>query len=295
MNEFTIRDLENLSGIKAHTIRIWEQRYSLFKPRRTATNIRYYNSEDLRTLLNIALLNKFGFRISQIDKMSREEISEKVLTLSQFEAYQEKVLNELVLSMISLDVFSFEEKINKYILLKGFDQAIRKLIFSFLERIGLLWMTSHINAAQEHLVTQVIRQKLISAIDKIPYEPGNTVDVLMFLPEGEQHELGLMYVHYLAKAAGSRVLYLGSNLPVEDLAFAVRTTNPWKIYSHITFLPGKNDMQNFIRSLEQLLPGKEFIFSGTLSGIPLKKLPPNIHHKKSLSEVMEALVPNQPA
>lgn len=289
MNEFTIRDLENLSGIKAHTIRVWEQRYNLFQPKRSSTNIRYYNSEDLRTILNISLLTRFGFRISQINKMPRAEISDKVLSLSTPEAYQEKMLNDLVLAMISLDAYSFEDRIDQYLLSKGPEQAIKKLIFSFLERIGLLWMTSHINAAQEHLVTQVIRQKLLAAIDKIPPSKGLSNPVLMFLPEGEQHELGLIFVHYILRSQGTPVLYLGPNLPMADLAFAVQSTDPARIYAHITWLPGRKDMNAFISEFQRLLPNKKLYLSGTISGYSTRKLPENFVYLKDLNEVITAL------
>ncbi len=289
MNEFTIRDLENLSGIKAHTLRIWEQRYSLFKPRRTSTNIRTYSSEDLRMLLNVALLNKAGFRISQIVRMQKEELYEKVLSLTGFEAYQEKLLNDMVLCMVELDAAGFEEKIEQFIRVKGFDQAIKRLVFSFLERIGLLWMTSHINVAQEHLVTQAIRQKLIAAIDKTPASKEKPLQVLMFMPEGEMHELGMLYVHYLLRAAGVNVLYLGSNLPVHDLAYAVKTAHPQKIYTHITCLPGKSDLPEFLKAFQEVLPGKELYLSGAMNGFPPQKLPPNILFKRSVNEVIDSL------
>ena len=146
MSVFTIKDLENLSGIKAHTIRMWEQRYNFLKPERSCTNIRYYSNEQLKTLLNIALLNKYGYKISHIDRMEPDEIHAKILTLREAEAYQERIVNELVQEMIDLETEKFESCVNRYIRANGIERAIREIIFPFLEKIGILWqdrMHSH--------------------------------------------------------------------------------------------------------------------------------------------------------
>src|SRR5688572_6436129 len=160
MNDFTIRDLENLSGIKAHTIRIWEHRYSFLKPKRTDTNIRYYSNEELKTILNIALLNKYGYKISHIDKMTPQELNEKVLELTHPGAEQDRLVHELVRAMIDMDIDAFEASLDKFIFSKGIDKTITQVIFPFLERIGLLWVTNHSSPAQEHLVSNLIRQKI---------------------------------------------------------------------------------------------------------------------------------------
>ena len=158
MNAFTIKDLENLSGIKAHTIRIWEQRYSFLKPQRTGTNIRYYSNDELKTVLNIALLNKYGYKISHIDKMRPEELKDKIVTLSNSVAQQERMINELIQFMVDLDIDKFETMLDNFITARGIDKAITQLVFPFLEKIGILWLTNHINPAQEHLITNIIRQ-----------------------------------------------------------------------------------------------------------------------------------------
>ena len=149
MNAFTIKDLENLSGIKAHTIRIWEQRYNFLKPQRTDTNIRYYSSDELKTVLNIALLNKYGFKISHIDRMQPEEIKAKILSLGDAKAIQERIVNELVQEMVDLNIEKLEKILANYISLRGIEKTVIHIIFPFLEKIGLLWVTGHINPAQE--------------------------------------------------------------------------------------------------------------------------------------------------
>ncbi|MEO6541085.1 MAG: MerR family transcriptional regulator, partial [Ferruginibacter sp.] len=167
MHSFTIKDLENLSGIKAHTIRIWEQRYTFLKPSRTGTNIRFYSNEELKKLLNVALLNKFGFKISHIDKMSEEEIKVKILSLNQLEAQQDRIVNTLIQNMVDLDMESFEQVLDDFIMARGIEKTISQIIFPFLEKIGILWLTNHINPAQEHLVSNIIRQKLIVGIQTV--------------------------------------------------------------------------------------------------------------------------------
>ena len=199
MDSFTIKDLSNLSGIKAHTLRIWEQRYNFLKPNRTFTNIRYYSNDELKTILNIALLNKYGFKISHIDKMSEQEVKEKILLLNQSQAKQERIVNELIQKMIDLEIESFEETLNLHIASKGIERTITNIIFPYLEKIGILWLTNHINPAQEHLVTNIIRQKLISGIENIHSPLTSNKKILLFLPEGEYHELGLLFMYYILK------------------------------------------------------------------------------------------------
>src|SRR4051812_16489969 len=165
MNAFTIKDIENLSGVKAHTIRIWEQRYNFLKPQRTGTNIRYYTNEELKTILNIALLNKYGFKISHINKMSWGEINQKLVSLSHHYAQQERIVNELISNMVDLELEVFEEIVDAEIYSKGIEKTINDIVFPFLEKIGILWVTNNINVAQEHLVTNIIRQKLLVGID----------------------------------------------------------------------------------------------------------------------------------
>lgn len=148
MNAFTIKDLENLSGVKAHTIRIWEQRYNFLKPQRTETNIRYYTNEELKIILNISLLNKYGFKISHIDRMSQEEIGQRILSLTDSQAIQERNVNELVKEMIDLNTEKLDKVISEHIALKGMERTMMKLLFPFLEKIGILWVTGHINPAR---------------------------------------------------------------------------------------------------------------------------------------------------
>lgn len=287
MNAFTIKDLENLSGIKAHTIRIWEQRYSFLKPQRTDTNIRYYSNNELRVILNISLLNKYGYKISHIDRMSESEMREKILSLTQAEAQQEKIINDLIQCMADLDLDSFEQILDSFIHVRGIEKAITLIIFPFLERIGILWVTNHINPAQEHLVSNVIRQKLISGINGITTHLNVNKTVLLYLPEGEHHELGLLFVHYMLKSRGAKVYYVGANVPLKDIEFVAQLKQPDIIYMHVTSIGQNFNFEKYIARLIQRISCKQIIVSGQVIQSYKKKTPENVFLKRNLHEVME--------
>ena len=287
MNAFTIKDLENLSGIKAHTIRIWEQRYSFLKPQRTDTNIRYYNNEELKKLLNVALLNKYGFKISHIDKMNEVEIKDRILSLSQVQAQQERIINELIQNMVDLDLDEFEATLDNYIMARGIERSIIQIIFPFLEKIGILWSTNHINPAQEHLVTNIIRQKLIVGIESISTHMQVNKTILLFLPEGEHHELGLLFVFYLLRSRGIKVIYLGANIPLNDMDYVVKVKKPDFAYTHLTSIPHNFNFEKFLINLNAKIKPLPVIISGQVTQQFRKTVPTCIHFKRSLPEVME--------
>jgi DNA-binding transcriptional MerR regulator len=287
MHSFTIKDLENLSGIKAHTIRIWEQRYQFLKPSRTQTNIRYYSSAELKMLLNIALLNKYGYKISHIDKMCEAELREKILTLSGPEALQERIVNDLIQSMVDLDMDKLEDTIDRYILSKGIERTITQIIFPFMQKIGVLWLTNHINPAQEHLVTNIVRQKLIVGIESVSTSLKVDKSILLFLPEGEYHEIGLLFVYYLLKSRGVTVIYLGANVPLNDVEYVVKLKRPDYLFSHLTSVAHKFNFDKFIATITKKFATTPVIISGLLTQVYEKKIPPQVKFKKSLSEVTE--------
>jgi MerR family transcriptional regulator, light-induced transcriptional regulator len=287
MNAFTIKDLENLSGVKAHTIRIWEQRYSFLKPQRTGTNIRYYNNDELKTILNVALLNKYGYKISHINKMDADEIGKNIISLSHQQAQQERLVNQLIVYMVELELYNFEKLLNEQTALKGIETSITDIIFPFLEKIGILWVTNHINPAQEHLVTNIIRQKLIVGIDSLVINKHSDKTALLFLPEGEHHELGLLYVYYLMKKHAINVLYLGADVPLIDLTFIVNRKNPDYLYTHLTSTSVNFNFERFLNNLHSRIPHTPVYFSGPIVHSYKKSVPTNIQFKKSLSEVYD--------
>jgi MerR family transcriptional regulator, light-induced transcriptional regulator len=217
MIRYSIKDLEKITGIKAHTIRIWEKRYGIVEPSRTLTNIRYYSDEDLRHLMNVAILNKYGYKISNIQGMSPDEINKSVVDLTHQDIDNEHMVDNLVMSMIEIDEQKFDKIISSSIIKQGFDYTFENLLYRFLERIGILWQTGAINPAQEHFISQLIRQKLILAIDGQHELRNEYKTFLLFLPENEYHELTLLYLHFIIRKQGHKVIYLGQNVPSVNL------------------------------------------------------------------------------
>ncbi len=286
MNKFTIKDLENLSGIKAHTIRIWEQRYSFLRPQRTATNIRYYSNQELKTLLNISLLNKYGYKISHINRMNNEELRDKILALSGAQAQQERIVNDLIQNMIDLNTEDFEDVLDQYIVARGIEKTITHIIFPFLDRIGILWVTDHINPAQEHLITNIIRQKLIVGIESISVPFNLKTKVLLFLPENEHHELGLLFLNYMLKSRGVKTIYLGANVPLADVEFVVNIKQPDYLYTHLTTVMKEFNFEKFLLSFKHRIAKTPLLISGLLSQTYTDEAPhSNIQFLKSLADV----------
>ena len=289
MSSYSIKDLEQVTGIKAHTIRIWEQRYNFLQPSRTETNIRSYSSEELKTILNVSLLNKYGFKISHIDKMSADQIEEKILSLNQIDAIRERVVNVLIKEMVSLNMHAFEKQLDIYIGQKGVDKTITEIVFPFLERVGILWMTNHINPAQEHLATNLLRQKIILGIERLPAVSEHNKNVILFMPEGEYHEIGLLFVYFLLKQEGIYVNYLGANVPMKDLVYLTAVKKPNYVFCHLTSPSKVFKIDRFLTQIGQVSNTTPVMLSGLFMKDYKGKLSENIAVKKSLAEVIQLI------
>lgn len=232
---YSINDLEKITGVKAHTIRIWEKRYNVITPERTATNIRCYSDDDLKKLLNISLLNRYGYRISSIIQMSPVEINEKVVRISEIATDFEIQVDSLMVSMIELSEDKFEKVLSNSILRLGFENTITKIVYPFLEKVGLLWQVGSINPAQEHFTSNLIRQKLIIAIDGLQSINGlYSKTFILFLPSNEFHELSLLFYHYVIKQMGHKVIYLGQTVPVKEVVRADKIRSADFVFTTIT-------------------------------------------------------------
>ena len=263
MSTYSIKDLEHLSGIKAHTIRIWEQRYDLVQPKRTDTNIRYYDDEDLKLVLNVSLLKENGLKISKIAKMSVEEMNEEVLRITEDNMRYPDQINALTIAMIDLNEERFEKIIATNTLKIGFEKTMVNIIYPFLTKIGVLWLTGSINPAQEHFITCLIRQKIIVAIDgQFANTQENAPKYLLYLPEGEMHELSLLFSWYIIKARQNRVIYLGQNLPFRDLEKVHKYHQPDFIFTIITTSPGQDSIQQYINNLSSNFPNTRILMTG---------------------------------
>ena len=263
MTKYSIKDLEKLTGIKAHTIRIWEKRYNIVSPLRTTTNIRYYTDGDLKRLLNVSILNRNGFKISNIVRLTTEEIRNSVIEASAFSLSFESQIETLVIAMLDLDENKFEKSISNSILKLGFEDTVSNIIYPFLEKIGILWQIGTINPAHEHFITNLIRQKLIIAIDtENPSLIPNNKTFVLFLPEGELHELSLLFYSFLIKKRGHRIIYLGQSLPFEDLKQIKLVIRPDFVVTVITSVFTGKELQNYIRHLSEQFPEQTLLFGG---------------------------------
>jgi len=284
--KFSIKDLEKLSGIKAHTIRIWEQRYHLLTPERTDTNIRWYSNEELKMLLNISMLYHRGYKISKIAALPKQQIIEEVNKLSESQHTFENQIDNLVICMVEMDESKFEKIISNNILRIGFSETIENIIYPFLQKIGVLWQTGSINPAQEHFISNLIRQKIIVAIDGvIPQENKNAKNIVLFLPENELHELSLLYYTYLLKRKGHSTTYLGQSVPYNDLKKVQEIRQPQVMLCVIT-QPIKK-LESYIKQLAADFSGVRLMLSGSQIVDSTMELPSNIvifRDAKSLQE-----------
>lgn len=261
MGKYSIKELEQLSGIKAHTIRIWEKRHKIITPSRTSTNIRYYSDDDLKKIINVSLLNNSGIKISKIADMTLEDMYSRVMEISELKNDAAIHIDQLVVAMIDMEEEAFEKTLSNLILRHGFEKTITEIVYPFLEKIGILWQTQNITPAQEHFITNLIRQKMIVAIDGLPIPPKTSRKVLLFLPEGELHELGLLFYHFLVRKAGYRTYYLGQNVPHKDLISVFLKHSPDLLVTSITSSPSL-PIEKYLQQLQKDFPSVPILTSG---------------------------------
>ncbi len=287
MGRYTIKDLEQLSGIKAHTLRVWEQRHEVITPKRTPTNIRYYDDADLRLILNISFLNRNGHKISKIAKMSHEEIRETVKRISDSNLEFPNQVNALVIAMVNLDEERFEKIISTNTLQFGFENTMVNIVYPFLGQIGILWQTGSINPAHEHFITNLIRQKLIVAIDG-QFSPQNPFakKYVLFLPEGEMHELSLLFGAYVIKSRHNKAIYLGQSLPLKDLSLIIDLYEPDYIFTIITSYPSQEDVLPYINELKRMCPNQELLFTGYQAITQSDKMPKEVRVFKTIPDLI---------
>lgn len=275
MANYSIRDLERLTGIKAHTIRIWEKRYGLIEPGRTSSNIRAYCDAELKKLLNISILNRNGFKISKIVNLSSEEIATNVKKITEYSADTESTIENLAMSMIDMDEHKFEKILNRSIIQHGFEDTVTGIIIPFFVRTGVMWQTGVINPAQEHFVSHLTRQKMMVATDsQITGESDNSMTFTLFLPEGEVHEFGLLFANYMLRKRGHRVVYLGQNVPLSDLAEVDKIKPSDYMLTSLITSRTDSDIFDYLNQLTSMFPEKRIYvagrhlekFSGSLPG-----------------------------
>lgn len=264
MSSVTLSSLEKLTGIRAHTFRTWEQRYALLKNLRCAGGWRVYTIDQTRVLLNITLLNKAGYRISAIAKMDAVAIAEKAAALATDELQQHKAIHALFLHMRTLEPDDFEMVINSCIRYWGFDKTITDVLIPFLEKTGLLYETN--NTTAENLVLNTVRHKLIAGIERLTPLPKKGDAVLLFLPEKQHHELALLYMYYLLKRQGVPALYLGKNVPLENIRQIALLRNIRAIYTCLSKKGKHESLKKLACYINENLSGTSLVFLNAANG-----------------------------
>ncbi|MFN0290959.1 MerR family transcriptional regulator [Pedobacter helvus] len=284
--KYSIKELEVLTGIRAATLRMWEKRYQIITPLRTQTNIRYYGNEHLKLLLNINVLNRNGIKISHIAKMSAVEITEKVKDLSFVKTSDDDLFDGLMLSMIDLDETLFHQAFYKAVARLGFEDTINRIIFPFFSRIGIMWQIDSINPAQEHFISNMVRQKLVAAIDNATTKiPTKAKKVLMFLPETELHELGMLFLNYLLKNKGYRTIYLGQAVPLADLPRILEISDPDILVISVSNSIALGDITAFVNKLKIVPPTKQVF----IASIGIYESQPTLPSHFQLFETLKGL------
>jgi len=290
MAVYSIKELEKLSGIKAHTIRIWEKRYNLIEPHRTNTNIRYYTDSELKKILNVAVLNRHGIRISSIAKLSELELREEILRVSTSSDSNDTLIDSMVLSMIDFDEYKLESMIDKSIHKIGLKLTVTKVLYPFLEKVGILWQSGDVYPAQEHFVSYLIRQKIIAAIEGLSstFNP-EARRFLLLLPEGEWHEIALLFSQYLIREANHEVIYLGQSVPYSDvLAIGASKRFDFILISSAASKTGF-DLGTYLKDLGGAFPDKKILYCSNFRGELPTKGSGNLIHLEQIADLSDFL------
>ncbi len=285
MGNYSIKELERLSGIKAHTLRIWEKRYNLFEPHRTDTNIRYYSDSDLKKLLNVAILSNDGKKISKIVELDEEQLKDAVSQVTNTELINQKRIDDLIFPMLSFDEDKINNLIESYYKEIGVENTFTDVLYPFLQKVGILWLTDGVDPAQEHFMTHIIRQKISVAIESLPKNSEKSKKVILFLPEGEYHELGLLFFAYLYKKRGVRVYYFGQSAPIKQIKKAAKVIKPNWVLTYSVISP-KGGLQNLVEELGECESDENYLLVNSFQKDAFILYPPNVKEITSYSEVI---------
>lgn len=283
---YSISDLEQLSGVKAHTLRIWEKRYSIIKPKRTETNIRYYLDKDLQLVLNIALLNRNGYKISKIAQMDSGQIKSIVREISDISPSHEDQLDSLILSILELDQCKFGKILDHNIKEKGLETTMNEVLYPLLDKLNMMWITNSIKGMHENFVTNIIKCKTMVATENLPSpKKSESPSFIIFLPEKEPHELSLLYLHYLLKKNGAHVINLGMDVSFVDVIEAQHTCDANFLFLIINESFSDSPLQPYIDELSKNVKDCQVLLSGYQVISQNIKCPPNVSILKNIGDV----------
>ncbi|MEJ7693736.1 MerR family transcriptional regulator [Daejeonella sp.] len=264
MNLFSISQLAQYSGIKPHTIRIWEQRYNALQPDRSEKNTRYYNGDQLRRLLNIVSLMDTDYKVSELCTMPDEKLSSLLLERSEAaeNEKQEYFVSQLISAGMSYNEDRFEEVFEQALSKYGMGEAYQIIIHPMLVRVGLMWSANAIPSGQEHFISNLVRQKILRSIDSLPAVRSNSGKWLLFLPEDEFHEIGLLFASFLIRKAGHKVMYLGSSVSADAISEAIRDTDPKYLLLFLVRYNLHENINKYLSKLSDLFQGNKIYVAG---------------------------------
>ena len=282
MDRYTISDLEKLTGIMAGTIRIWERRYRIIKPHRTDTNRRWYDDDDLRRIINISILYRNGYKISKIAAMSGREITESVDKMISLTTDPDTQTDTLIVAMTAFDEAAVDRIFIQSVINRGLEDTFEKVIFPFLRRVGVMWHTGSVDVGAEHFMTNIFRKRLIAATDTLPFPAESARKrVLLYLPENEFHELGLLFFAFIARKAGHDTLYLGQSTPFNAMKDVASRWHPDIIITgSLTGLPFDRP-GDYLKRLGNTFVDAKILVSGTLASAAETEPVSNIFHVTS--------------
>ena len=265
MGRYTLIDLEKLTGIKADTIRIWEHRYGITTAHRTMTNRRWYSDDDLRKLINVSILKRSGLKISEIAALQVNVLEERTADIINNSTGHEILADSLITAMTRLDEDAVNEIILRSVINRGFEGTLSSVVFPFLNKVGVMWHTGSVNVGTEHFISNIFRRKLMAGFENIrPPKISSSKKILMFLPENEFHELGLLYYAYIVRSLGHQVLYLGQSTPLNSAIEASEEWNPDLIITGALSGISVEHPDDFILKLSTLFSGKKLLLAGLL-------------------------------
>ena len=290
MSAYSIKDLEKISGIKSHTIRIWEQRYGLLKPNRTDTNIRYYDDDQMRKLLNISTLLTEGMKISSVAKLSEDDMNQHINGLVErdqaSDTQTEALINQMIGAGLTYNEQAFEKAFSSALLRYNLKDVYVQIIYPMLIRMGLMWNSNDMMPAQEHFVSNLIKQKIFAAIDAIPVPVNPKETWVLFLPELEDHEIGLLLSSYLLRQSGKRVIYLGQRVPYSNLKAVIQTSKPDYMHFFLVLNQANSSIQLLLENLSKDFTGKTIYISGSAFIQNKLKLPKNFQWENSIENFL---------
>ncbi|MCE6987576.1 MerR family transcriptional regulator [Dyadobacter sp. CY323] len=292
MAHYSIKDLERISSTKAHTIRIWEQRYHLLQPERTDTNIRVYGDDELKKLLNICTLLDRGMKISRISKMSKAEISQEIdqIIAESFQAdvHTMAIINRALIAISTYDSHLFDSLFSDAVKRLGLRKTYERIIYPLLVRTGLMWTKDDLLPSQEHFLSNLIRQKLFAAIDTLPLPAEADQTWVLFLNEQEDHEIGLLFANYLIRQYGKNVVYLGARVPYSDLSAVITKVKPTHLYSFFVSAL-ENEQETLLTRLSSDFENICICVSGANQTSIEKTSLPNITYVKNIDQLTDIL------